>query len=84
MLIVCEKIISSYDMHNDNFIKIHEKFKQKQGFSKQEIIAKKKSLKNVMWTIQLSDYYEMLNKIGFNDIEIFFKWCNFVGIIAYK
>ncbi|MCJ7757209.1 MAG: methyltransferase domain-containing protein [Gillisia sp.] len=79
--ILCEKIIYEDPIRNNFYVDIYEGWKQNY-FSIEEIKAKKKSLKNVMQPITLEENIELLKTAKFKDINLFFKWCNFICILA--
>jgi len=54
------------------------------GFTKEEIEGKKRRLKGVLLPLTLTNNLDMIKLSGFNTMDVFFKWCNFVGIIAIK
>ena len=80
-LILCEKICIPDQQVNNIFIDIHEQWKLNY-FSKEQIEAKKQSLKSVMQPISLNQNFDNLAKAGFTSIHPFFQWCNFIGILA--
>lgn len=81
IFIFCEKIIYPDSKTNKFFKEIYEEWKRNY-FSKKEIKSKRKSLKHVMQPLSLSKNIELLKEAGFKEINVFFQWCNFVGIIA--
>ncbi|ESU22637.1 hypothetical protein FEDK69T_18940 [Flavobacterium enshiense DK69] len=79
--IFCEKINFQDSKINNLYTRIHEDWKS-EYFSKEEIKAKKESLKNVMTPLTLNENINLLKDAGFTEINIFFQWCNFVCILA--
>ena len=82
--IFIEKIIAESEELDELFVNGHHDFKRRQGYSKLEIAKKKEALDNVLIPLKLSENINLLEKSGFNKIEIFFKWLNFAGLIAVK
>lgn len=81
--ILVEKIkgnLTTNDIWND----LYHDFKLENGLSKKHIYDKSRSLRGVMKPLTLNQNLEMLNNAGFSETDIFFKWNNFVGIIAIK
>ena len=81
--ILCEKIIYEESDDHDFYIGVHETWKQNH-FTKIEIETKKESLKNVMLPISLNENIKLLRKANFKRTNVFFKWSNFVCILAKK
>ena len=79
--IFCEKISFENIEENIFYNQIHEDWKSNY-FSKEEIKAKRESLKKVMEPHSLNENIELLRDVGFRDINVFFQWCNFVCILA--
>ena len=80
-LILCEKVILKDDQFNTLYIKVHEDWKSS-FFTEQEIVSKRNSLVNVMKLLSVPEYLELLGSAGFQKAEVFFRWCNFAGILA--
>lgn len=82
-LILCEKIIYENSEDHNFFIGVHETWKRNH-FTKSEIEAKKDSLRNVMLPMSLEENLSLLRDANFTHTNVFFKWGNFVGILALK
>ncbi len=83
-LIIVEKVIGNNAKFDEMFIELYHDFKLEKGLTEKEVFAKSRSLRGVMQPNTTAENMNMLNKAGFSDVDIFFKWCNFVGIIAVK
>lgn len=73
------EILDIHDIYND----IYYDFKML-NFTPKEILEKNGSLRGVMKPLTSKQNINMLRKAGFKKIDIFFKFNNFVGIIAIK
>ena len=82
--ILAEKISSEIDKIDQFYIKAHEDLKRRNGISDDEIAAKRESLRSTMFTNTLINYIDMIKSVGFVNVDVFFKWYNFAGIIAVK
>ena len=82
--IFVDKIRSSYPDFEDSFNQVYFDFKLENKFKSNQILNKSKSLRSSMNLINLKEINLELRKVGFKKIDIFFKWFNFVGIIAVK
>jgi len=58
--------------------------KRRHQYSEMEIAQKREALENVLIPYKLSENITLLQKVGFDQCEVFFKWYNFAGIIAKK
>lgn len=82
--VLIEKVIGNNARFDEMFIELYHDFKLEQGFNEQEIFNKSRAIRGVMQPNTIEENLELLNDVGFKDTDIFFKWCNFVGIIAIK
>ncbi|HEY0653754.1 MAG TPA: carboxy-S-adenosyl-L-methionine synthase CmoA [Chryseosolibacter sp.] len=83
-LILVEKILGEESSLNRNFIKYYYDFKKRNNYSEMEIAQKREALENVLVPYKLSEDIDMLLTSGFSHCEVFFKWYNFAGMIAFK
>lgn len=68
-----------HDIYND----IYYDFKR-ENIKDEEILDKNISLRGIMKPLTLEENISNLKEVGFNKIDIFMKYNNFVGIIAIK
>ncbi|NJK94715.1 MAG: carboxy-S-adenosyl-L-methionine synthase CmoA [Bacteroidales bacterium] len=83
-LILVEKILGEEIGFNKQMIKYYYDFKRRNNYDEMEISQKREALENVLIPYKLSENIEMLMEARFTSIEIFFKWYNFAGIVAFK
>lgn len=83
-LILVEKVLGNDSLFNRTFIKLYYDMKQRNGYSALEIARKREELENVLIPYRVEENYELLKKGGFSHMDMFFKWYNFCGIIAFK
>ena len=84
ILIVIEKVKVENIRLEKVFVNMHHEFKHKQGYSRIEISRKKEALENVLIPLDERDNLAMLRSSGFAEVNIFFRWFNFVGFVALK
>ncbi len=84
IFIMSEKMSSLDKSFDKQMIERYYQFKQEQGYSKNEITAKREALENVLIPYSLDENIQMLKNAGFQSIEVLFKWVNFGTIIAKK
>ena len=83
-LILVEKILSRHSLLNRQFIKYYYELKRRRGYSEVEIAQKREALENVLVPYRHEENMEMLQRIGFTQVEEFFRWYNFCGVVAVK
>lgn len=83
-LIMLEKIVGNNSNFNELFIELYEDMKIRNGLTLSQIKSKADSLRGVLLPYTQEKNIDMLQQAGFKDIDIFFKWYNFIGIIAVK
>jgi len=84
VFILVEKILAEENCLNRDFIKYYYDMKRRNHYSEMEISQKREALENVLIPYKLSENILLLRECGFAHIEIFFKWYNFAGLIAFK
>ncbi len=83
-IILIEKVLADHTEFNRQMIKYYYDFKRRNNYDELEISQKREALENVLIPYKLSENIEMLTEEGFMAPEVFFKWYNFAGIIAFK
>lgn len=83
-IILVEKVLGESSTLNRLFIKYYYDMKRRNGYSDLEISQKREALENVLIPYRLEENRELLRRIGFRNVDVFFKWFNFCGIIAMK
>lgn len=82
--IIVEKIKGNNSFFNDMWIELYHEKKLENGLTEQQIMNKARAIRGVLKPLSLNDNILLLKNAGFKDVDVFFKWCNFVGIIAVK
>ena len=83
-LLLVEKVLCNGSLFNRLFIERYYAFKRRMGYSELEIAQKREALENVLVPYRLEENREMLLNAGFRDVEVFFRWYNFAGLVAVK
>ena len=83
-LIFIDKINSDHSKLQDMFNQVYFDFKLDNKLTKAQILNKAKSLRGTMNIFQEEEVKSFCKKAGFKKIDTFFRWFNFVGIIAIK
>jgi len=84
ILVLCEKTISHSPEFNRAFIGYYLDFKRRQGYSEIEIAKKREALENVLVPFSVAENLALLREAGFAQVETFFQWFNFSGMVARK
>lgn len=82
--IMVEKIIGNNARFDEMFIELYHDMKIKNGFDEREVMGKARAIRGVMSPNTVNENTNMLKETGFKDVDVFFKWCNFIGFIAIK
>lgn len=83
-LILIEKVLGEDSFFNRQFIKYYYDFKRRNHYNELEILQKREALENVLIPYKLTENRELLFKTGFAEVETFFKWYNFCGMVSVK
>lgn len=83
-LILSEKIALEDPGQQRLFTELHHAFKRAQGYSEMEIAQKRAALENVLIPEPLSLHLQRLCRTGFASVEVWFRYFNFVSLIALK
>lgn len=84
IFIMSEKMTSPDKVLDKEMIQRYYLYKKEQGYSQNEITAKREALENVLVPYSLEENIQMLKNAGFKDVEVLFKWVNFASLIARK
>ena len=79
VLVVSEKVPSS-----KLFEEMHLEFKEARGYSALEIAQKRTALEAVMKLDPLDTHLNNLAQVGFKDVKVWFRYLNWVSILAIK
>jgi tRNA (cmo5U34)-methyltransferase len=83
-LIVVEKIVGSSALLHGQFVELYHAYKGLNGYSRQEIEMKRQSLENVLVPLTARWNEDLLRDSGFSDVDVFWRWMNFVGYVAVR
>ncbi|MEQ8603705.1 MAG: methyltransferase domain-containing protein [Marivibrio sp.] len=83
-LILFEKVRGADARFQDIQSQLYVDFKQKNGFSTDEIIGKSRSLKGVLEPFSTEGNLGLLQRAGFSDIMPVARWMCFEGLLAIK
>jgi len=83
-LLLVEKVLGNGSLFNRLFIERYYAYKRRMGYSELEISQKREALENVLIPYRLQENRDLLTGAGFRQVDVFFKWYNFAGIVAVK
>jgi len=81
-LILIEKLVVHDSRLNRLYINHYYEYKRRRGYSDVEINKKREALENVLVPYRFDENRELLLNNGFKQVEEFFRWYNFCGMIA--
>ncbi|PAF42615.1 carboxy-S-adenosyl-L-methionine synthase CmoA [Helicobacter sp. 11S03491-1] len=84
ILIMSEKMTSQDKVLDRQMIDRYYLYKKEQGYTQNEINTKREALENVLIPYTLEENFKMLKEVGFQSVEVLFKWVNFATLIARK
>lgn len=84
ILLMAEKITHQQESLARLQEHFYYRFKRENGYSELEISQKRDALENVLIPDTVETHLARLNRIGFDGVEIWFKWFNFIALFAMK
>ena len=82
--IMVEKVLGNTDSINKLFVKNYYDMKKQNGYTEEQIERKRLSLEGVLVPVTSDWNIDLLKQAGFKQVDVFWKWMNFVGYIAIK
>lgn len=82
--IMVEKVLGNTDNINKLFVKNYYDMKKQNGYTEEQIERKRLSLEGVLVPVTSDWNVDLLKQAGFRQVDVFWKWMNFVGYIAFK
>lgn len=83
-LLMVEKVLGNTSELNQLFVKNYYDMKLQNGYSQEQIDRKRLSLEGVLVPVTNDWNVDLLKQDGFRQIDVFWRWMNFVGYIALK
>lgn len=84
IFIFVEKVLGSCNTINNLLVDSYYQLKNENGYSKEQIEEKRKSLAGVLVPVTSEWNKELLHQAGFAKVETFWRMLNFEGYIAIK
>jgi len=82
--IMVEKVIGASPILDQYFTDMYLRMKQDNGYSQEEIVRKKMALEGVLVPLPASVNEDFLRRVGFGQVDCFWRWLNFAGWVAVK
>jgi tRNA (cmo5U34)-methyltransferase len=82
--LLVEKVLGNSAVLDDMLVDEYYAFKQRNGYSYEDIKRKKAALEGVLVPVTASWNESMLRMAGFNQVDCFFRNLNFAGFLAIK
>lgn len=84
VFIMVEKVLGNTDRLNQLFVKNYYDMKSANEYSQEQIERKRLSLEGVLVPVTNDWNIDLLKQAGFREVDVFWRWMNFVGYIAIK
>ena len=82
--IMVEKVLGESSKLDKMMVETYYNMKKNNGYSQDQIDRKKLSLEGVLVPVTNSWNIELLKQAGFKNVDVFWRWMNFVGYVAIK
>jgi tRNA (cmo5U34)-methyltransferase len=82
--ILIEKILGHHSVFNRLYIRHYYELKKRRGYSDLEIAQKREALENILVPYRREENVGLLRDAGFAQVDTFFQWYNFLGLIGVK
>ncbi|HJO39129.1 MAG: carboxy-S-adenosyl-L-methionine synthase CmoA [Vicinamibacterales bacterium] len=82
--ILIEKILGHHSVFNRLYIRHYYELKKRRGYSDLEIAQKREALENILVPYRREENVRLMRDVGFSQIDTFFQWYNFLGLIGLK
>ena len=82
--IMVEKVLGNTDYLNKLMVDTYYTMKEANGYSQEQIERKRLSLEGVLVPVTNEWNIQLLKQSGFRQVDVFWRWMNFVGYIAIK
>ena len=82
--LMVEKVLGNSANINNLFVDEYHNYKEAHGYSKEQIERKRLSLEGVLVPVTNDWNIDLLKQAGFRQVDVFWRWMNFVGYIAIK
>lgn len=82
--IMVEKILADTDRLDQTMVKLYYDLKHQNGYTTEEIDRKRLALEGVLVPVTAAWNEQLLRRAGFDQVDCFWRWCNFAGWLAIK
>ncbi len=82
--IMVEKILADTDGLDETMVRLYYELKHQNGYTTEEIDRKRLALEGVLVPVTAAWNEQLLRRAGFDQVDCFWRWCNFAGWLAIK
>ncbi len=82
--ILVEKILADTDGLDETMVRLYYDLKHQNGYTTEEIDRKRLALEGVLVPVTAAWNEQLLRRAGFDQVDCFWRWCNFAGWLAIK
>lgn len=83
-MVVVEKVLGDTAPLDRAMVDIYYEFKRASGYTEEEIQRKRMALRGVLVPLTARWNEELLRRVGFKEVDGFWRWFNFAGWVAVK
>jgi tRNA (cmo5U34)-methyltransferase len=83
-LVLVEKVLASSARIDDMLTRRYHTLKAAHGYTVEQIERKRLALEGVLVPVPALQNEDLMRQAGFNEVECFWRWCNFAGWIGLK
>lgn len=83
-LLLCEKLTHNHNTMAALQQDFYHRFKRDNGYSELEISQKREALEKVLVPETMENHMARLQQVGFQAVDVWFKWFNFAAWVAIK
>lgn len=84
VLLCCEKVTHDHQIIAELQQACYHAFKRENGYSDLEISQKREALEKVLVPETVDQHMARLHRVGFQTVDVWFKWFNFTALMAFK
>jgi tRNA (cmo5U34)-methyltransferase len=82
--VIVEKILGDTAQLDEMMVATYYNFKRGSGYTEEEIWRKRMALRGVLVPLTAEFNKDLLRRVGFRDVDCFWRWMNFAGWVAVK
>jgi len=82
--VLVEKVLGETPRIDEVWMDLHHDLKRRNSIDDHEIAVKSRTLRGILVPRSLPENMYLLRQVGFSEMDVFFKWYNWAGVLAIK